>query len=89
MPAPRKPNNQSLVSYLTQQARVPPVSHSLPLTKYYRTADLLQAQVRASSTRSRTYQCCQAHCIAYLQAAAYRVAHNEEQLYVMLLRLIG
>lgn len=45
MPAPRKPQNLSLVEYLNLQAPKVQVSNSIPLSKYYRSVDLLQAQV--------------------------------------------
>ncbi|KAF8060070.1 AMSH1 [Scenedesmus sp. PABB004] len=101
MPAPRGKGATGLVGYLNSQAPTVPVSQTLPLDKYYRSADLLQAQARAAPRRAAGLPPRLPRCACRrrrrrpgppalpAQACAYRTASNDEQLYVMLMRLIS
>jgi len=89
--AAAKQKGTGLVAYLNSQAPKIPVSQTLNLEHYYHSADLLLGQVishafYASRLRHRLRLSKVLECA---QAAAYRAANNEEQLYVMLIRLAG
>lgn len=102
MPAPRGPRapDSSLVSRLNATIQMRPANNLMRVDKYYRSADLLDRQVRGDrrwvkAARTRLQKGLGAEAVLLkppmplVQARQYRRQANEEQLYVMLMRLVS
>lgn len=87
MPAARQRSQQTLSSSLAAHVRRQTPVNVLPLSYYYRSGHFLLRQVKHLARYDKIVLRATTKNIFMLQADEYRAAGNEEQLFVILMRL--
>ena len=87
MPAARQRSQQTLSSSLAAHVRRQTPVNVLPLSYYYRSGHFLLRQVKHLSGYDEMIHRPTTKRVVMLQADEYRAAENEEQLFVILMRL--